>query len=159
MEMTRLREAWDGRSPRERSVILGLATFAVAALVISLGWLPLQRERARLRTALPELRASVAALEGQAHEVQRLRALPASATASSTPLASLATNAGGLPGASITVLDPRRVRVTGGDVGFAALLEWLRGAQATHGMRVDTAHLEALPARGRVRVELVLVKD
>ena len=158
--MTLVRDAWGRRSARERSVLLGIAAFVVAAMVMSLAWLPLERERTRLRDSLPAQRASLAALEDQAREVLRLKAMPPVANrVAATPLASLATNGGGLPGASIVVLDARRVRLSGTDVGFAALLEWLRGAGATHGMRVDTAHLEALPTRGRVRVDLVLAKD
>ena len=62
-------------------------------------------------------------------------------------------------GAQFSVLDDRRVRVTGADVSFAALLEWLRNAQATHGVRVESARLEALPASGRVRAELLLARS
>ena len=57
------------------------------------------------------------------------------------------------------MLDARRVRVTGADVSFAALLEWLRNAQATHGMRVESARVDALPAAGRVRAELLLSRS
>jgi type II secretory pathway component PulM len=159
MAVTALRDAWSQRSAGERRVLGALALGVVAIMVLALVWLPLERERTRLREALPAQRASIATLEAQGHEALRLRAMPVASIATGTPLASLATNAGGLPGASITVLDSRRVRVSGADVGFASLLDWLRGAQITHGMRVDTAHLEALPVRGRVRVELLLAKD
>ena len=151
--------AWTGRSPRERR-FLTLGAFAVGAvLVVALVWLPLERARTRLAADLPRLRAEVAALQRDAEEVKRLRALPASNPASASPLASLATNGGGLAGAQLTVLDERRVRLAGPDVSFAGLLEWLRNAQATHGVRVESARLEALPAPGRVRAELVLARS
>ena len=130
-----------------------------ALLVVALVWLPLERARTRLAADLPRLRAEVAALQRDADEVKRLRALPVSNPSSASPLASLATNGGGLAGAQLAVLDERRVRVTGADVSFAGLLEWLRNAQATHGVRVESARLDALPAPGRVRAELVLSRS
>jgi type II secretory pathway component PulM len=63
-----------------------------------------------------------------------------------------------VPGAQIVVLDERRVRLTGADVAFAALLDWLGSARATHGMRVETARLEPL-SPGRVRAELTLTRS
>lgn len=153
-----LREAWERRAPGERRLYAGIAAAAALVLVFAFAWLPLERERARLERDLPALRGSIARLEREAQEVKRLRATPAATPRAATPLASLATNAGGLPGARVNVLDERRVRVSGDDVGFAALLDWLRAAQASHGMRVETAHIEALPAAGRVRVDLLLAK-
>jgi len=50
------------------------------------------------------------------------------------------------------------VRVSGADVAYGALLEWLGAAQASHGLRVESAKLDALPAAGRVRAELVLTR-
>ena len=154
-----LAAAWSQRRPGERRAI-AIGAFVVAAiLVVTFVWLPLERTRARLGGELPRLRATIAAMQRDADEVKRLRALPATAPTTNSPLASLATNGGGLAGAQFSVLDERRMRVTGADVSFAALLEWLRNAQATHGMRVESARLEALPATGRVRAELVLARS
>lgn len=149
---------WENRSARERRVIVSLAVLAALVILFTL-WLQAERTRERLAGQLPQLRASLAALERDAQEVKRLRAMPAPAPAAATPLASLATNAGGVPGAQVSVIDERRVRLTGTDLSFAALLEWLGNARATHGMRVESARLEALPAPGRVRAELVLARS
>lgn len=160
--MNAIERAWLQRSPRERLVIAALGAFVLLVVVAVFAWLPLERARHRTAAQLPALRASLAALERDALEVKRLRAMPAataSAVAAPQPLASLATNAGGLAGARITVLDERRVRVAGDDLAFGSLLEWLRNAQVTHRMRVSTAHLEALATAGRVKAELVLEKD
>lgn len=158
--MSALREAWLRRSPKERFALAALGAFVAFVLVAAFAWLPLERARQASLAQLPALRASLAALERDAREVQRLRALPkAEAGAAAQPLASLATNAGGLAGAQITVIDAKRVRLVANDVAFTGLLEWLRNAQATHRMRVALAHLEALPAPGRVKGELTLEKD
>jgi general secretion pathway protein M len=150
---------WNARSQRDRLFLKLAAGIAGVALVITFVAIPIERSRTRLARELPELRASIAALQRDADEAKRLRSLPAAAPSTSAPLVLLATNAGGLAGAQIAVLDAHRVRVTGGDIAFGALLEWLRNAQTTHGMRVESARLERLPAAGRVRAELVLARS
>ncbi|MGZ5033778.1 MAG: type II secretion system protein GspM [Usitatibacter sp.] len=157
--MNRAAGYWSQRSQRERRAIAIGAALVALALFVAFVVLPIERSRERLAQELPRLRASIASLQRDAEEVKRLRALPAAASGASSPLASLATNAGGLPGASINVIDDKRVRVTGNDVAFGALLEWLGNAQATHGVRVESARLEALPSPGRVRAELVLARS
>ena len=156
-----LAQAWNARPDNERRVLLVIGAVVAAALLIGLVWLPLERTRVRLSADLPKLRASIAALQRDADEVKRLRARAApatTATQASAPLASVTTFGGGLAGAQMSVIDDRRVRLTGEDVSFSALLEWLRNAQATFGMRVESARLEARPAAGRVRAELVLAR-
>lgn len=153
-----LASAWQSRSATERRSIAAVATVVAVILLVTLAWLPLERERARLAARMPAARASIEALQRDANEVRRLRALPAAAARSPSPLAELATNGGGLPGATMLVLDARRLRLTGADVGFSALLEWLGNARQTHGMAVESARLQALPAAGRVRAELVLAR-
>lgn len=129
---------------------------------LGIAGLEVERARTRLNAELPRLRASIAGLEHDAAEVKRLRAVPPLASqpqSAAAQLASLATNGGGLAGAQIAIVDDKRVKVSGADIGFAALLEWLQNAQATHAMRVESARLEALPAAGRVRAELLLTRS
>jgi len=157
--MNAIAHAWQGRNARERRVIGLVVAVAAIVLLVVFAWLPLERSRARLAEELPRLRASIAALERDAEEVKRLRATPPASPPAAAPLAALATNSGGLAGSQMQVLDERRVRLVGTDVSFAGLLEWLRNAQATHGMRVESAKVDALPAPGRVRAELVLTRS
>ena len=141
-----------------RRVVWIVAVIALAAALV-VAWVQAERSRARLAADLPRLRASIGALERDAQEVARLRAVPAAAPTTRSPLASLATDAGGVTGARITVLDERRVRFTGDDVAFGALLDWLRLAQVSHAMRVESARIDALPAPGRVKAELVVSRS
>jgi type II secretory pathway component PulM len=153
---------WYSRPARERSALTaGLVVLAIM-LVVTLVWLPLERTRLRLATDLPRLRASLAALERDAEQVKRLRALPATIPTNPSPLAPLiAANAWArqLPGVQLSVPDEKHVRLLGEDIGFGALLDWLATAQAAHGLRVETARIEALPAPGRVRAELMLARS
>jgi len=148
------------RGPVERILLMAIAAIAVLALIVAFIWLPLERSRARLVRELPQLRASLATLERQAGEAKRLRSMPAIAAGAFEPLASLVTAGGGnsLPGAQIVVLDGKAIAVTGADVAFGALLQWIASVQASQGLRVQAARIEALPAAGRVRAELRLAR-
>lgn len=158
--MNAARAWWAQRPARERQVLRAGAVLLAALLAFVL-WIDAERTRARLQAELPALRASIAALESDAAEVQRIRSAPAAPAQAGArgPLAALATQGGGLAGARFAVLDDRRMQVTGEDIAFGALLDFLRSAQASHGMRVESARLEALPRAGRVRAELTLARS
>jgi general secretion pathway protein M len=142
---------WTRRSPRERHVLAIGAVVVAVLLFVALAWIPVARTHARLERELPQVRASIAALERQADEVRRLRMLPAAASAAATPGAAPA-----LAGAQVSIPAPGRMQVVAGDVAFGALLDWLVAIEAAQGMHVESAHIEALPTVGRVRAELTL---
>ena len=155
-------EAWRARPERERSLLGAGALVVGVMLYVALVWLPLERMRSRLEADLPTLRASIAALERDAVEVKRLRAQPSTVPQNRMPLASLmGANAWArqLPGMQVSVPDERHVKMSGDDIAFTALLDWLTTAQAAHGLRVETARIEARPEAGRVRAELTLVRS
>ena len=154
-------EAWRARPERERSFLAAGALVIGVMLYVALVWLPLERMRVRLAADLPELRASIVALERDAAEVKRLRAMPSSIPATPAPLAPLMranTWARELPGVQLTVPDERHVKISGSDIAFTSLLDWLTTAQSAHGLRVESARIDALPAPGRVRAELTLAR-
>jgi type II secretory pathway component PulM len=155
-------EAWRARPERERSFLAAGAAVIGVMLYVALVWLPLERMRARLEADLPALRASIAALERDAAEVKRLRATPSTIPQNRMPLAPLMTAnawARQLPGVQVTVPDERHVKLTGDDIPFTALLDWLNTARAAHGLRVEAARIEARPEPGRVRASLTLVRS
>jgi general secretion pathway protein M len=150
---------WNARGARERTILAAGAGLAAFLLVVALVWLPLARERTRLAAELPAMRASLAEMRAQAEQVKQLRAIPERAPSAAAPLAALiasGTLAQGLPGARMSVLDARRLKLAAEDVAWARLLEWLSGAQGVHGLVAETASVEALAAPGRVRAEIVL---
>lgn len=151
---------WTRRSPGERTVMAAVVAVVVLALGYAFAWLPMERHRERLAAELPALRASVAGMRAQAADVKRLKAMPARSAASPVPLASLlsaGTLAQGLPGAKLSAVDGKRVRLTVEDVPWARLVEWIAGAQSLHGLAAESATVEALAVPGRVRADLVLV--
>ncbi len=146
-------------SSRERAVLGVGAAVSAALLVAAFAGIPLERKRAQLERELPGMRAAVVALQRDADEVRRLRAMPAVSAASREPLAALAaTSLSAPPGARLTPVDNRHLRLSGEDVGFARLLEWIASAQAAQGLHVESARIEALAAPGRVRAELTLAR-
>jgi len=148
---------WTARSPRERAILAAVAAIAAIVLFFALAWLPLERSRTRIAASLPGLRASVAEMRVQADEARALRAMPAAASA--TPLATLVSSgalAQGLPGARVSALDARRVQLSVDDASWTRLVEWIAATNAAHGLAVDEATVEALPATGRVRASFVL---
>ena len=154
-------EAWRARPERERSFLGAGALVVGVMLYVALVWLPLERARVRLAADLPTLRASIAALERDAVEVKRLRAIPSAIPRNQMPLASLMSMnawAKQLPGVQVSVPDERHVKLVGDDMAFPALLDWLATAQAAHGLRVESAKIESLREAGRVRAELSLVR-
>lgn len=149
----RLRE---GRSQREVRAAVAVSIVVALMLIYALAWLPLQRTRARLDAELPALRASLATMQREADEAKRLSALPAAAN-QQAPVGSLVS--GPPAGAQVTVVDPKRVRLVASDAAFTTLLEWMIAAQASHGLRVESARLDALPAAGRVKGDIVMSRS
>ena len=151
---------WAARPARERAILAGGGAALVAVLLFALAWLPMERTRTRLAAELPALRASLAEMRAQAEEVKALRALPArKAGAASQPLSTLVASgslAQELPGARLSVLGAKRLRLAVDDASWTRLVEWIAGAGAAHGLSVEEATVDALPATGRVRADLVL---
>lgn len=139
-----------------RTLIIG-GTLAAVLLLVALVWLPLERARTRMAAEIPQLAASLAAMERQAGEVARVRSMPALANATTAAAGDLPGAIGrSLPAAQVTMVDAKRIRVAAADVAYGTLLETIAASQSSLGLRVDTARIEALPAAGRVRAELVL---
>lgn len=156
-----LADLWYARPERERSALTAGLVVVAIMLVIALVWLPLERTRSRLNAELPRLRASVEQLQLDAAEARRLKAMAPTIPANPMPLAPLLrsnTWARELPGLQLSVPDEKHVKLVAIDVGFTALLDWLVTVQAAHGLRVESARIDALPAQGHVRAELVLAR-
>ena len=157
-----LADFWLARPERERSALTaGLVVLAIM-LLVAMVWLPLERTRTRLSTELPQLRASLDQLQLDAAEAKRLQAMAPTFPTNPAPLATVIRSdmwARELPGAQVSVPDEKHIKLTAGDVSFTSLLDWLVTAQAAHGLRVESARIDALPAQGHVRAELVLARS
>lgn len=152
---------WRTRVPRERFVLAGGSALLVLALGFAYAWLPMQRDVALLRQALPQQRAQARQLQQDAQEVARLKAQPAVIRGTGSLAHAVEQNAlaTGLREhiESITPQDTGHVRVLLPQVAFDAWIVWVGELQASHGVRVESAHIEATAAAGMVRVDAVLV--
>ena len=151
---------WRSRAPRERVVLAGGSALLALALGFAYGWLPMQRDTAQLRKALPQLRAQARQLQQDADEAKRLKGRPARAREGGSLAAVIEqrATAGGLREQieSITPQDAGRVRVALPEVAFDAWIGWLGELQASHGVRVESARIDAGEEPGMVKVEAVL---
>lgn len=152
---------WRTRVPRERLVLAGGSALLVLALGFAYAWLPMQRDVKQLRQVLPQLRAQARQLQQDAQEVARLKAQPAviretGSLAHAIEQRALAT---GLRERieSITPQDAGHVRVLLPQVTFDAWIVWIGELQASHGVRVESARIEATDVPGMVSVDAVLV--
>lgn len=151
---------WRTRAPRERFVLAGGSALLVLALGFAYAWLPMQRDVAQLRQALPQLRAQAGQLQQDAQEVARLKAQPTVIRGTGSLAHAVEQNAvaSGLGERieSITPQDAGHVRVLLPQVAFDAWIVWVGELQASHGVRVESARIEATAAAGMVRVDAVL---
>lgn len=151
---------WRSRAPRERLVLAGGSALLALALGFAYGWLPMQREAAQLRQALPQLRIQARQLQQDAQEVGRLKARPALAREGGS-LASVIEQRATAAGLrerieAITPQDAGRVRLVLPAVAFDDWIAWLGELQAGHGVRVESARIDATGEAGMVRIEAVL---
>lgn len=150
---------WHARTPRERLVLVA-AALLILVLAILYAWLPLQRDVAQLRQALPQLRAQAGQLRLQVQEVARLKALPAANREAGDLAAAVEQRALalGLRGQieSITPQHAGGIRVVLPQVSFDAWIDWVGDLQAHHGVRVESAQIEASDVAGAVRIDAVL---
>lgn len=153
---------WNARTPRERLILGGGALLLLVLLGYAWLWLPVQRESAQLRAALPALRAQAQQVAADRQAVAALRARPAAAVGGdlAARVDALAV-AGGLRARieAIVPLDAQRVRVRLPEVAFDDWITWLDTAQKA-GVRVEYARVEASGGAsggaGAVRAEAVL---
>ena len=149
---------WQQRSPAERRTLSIGGGVLLLALLYALLWYPLSQERQRLKTSLPQLRATAALMQVQAQEVARLRQLPAQTSTADLRSAIDKATAGNPLGAPLELmpLDAGRMRVSTSAVSFDAWVAWVKALQAEHGVRVESASVSALTAPGLVKVQAVL---
>ncbi|MDQ1315384.1 MAG: ral secretion pathway protein [Pseudomonadota bacterium] len=155
-----LNQFWSARAPRERLVLGGGSVLLVLALGFAYGWLPMQREVSQLRQTLPQLREQARQLQQDAQEVGRLKAQPAAVREAGSLV--LAVEQGAVASglreriASITPQGVGQVRVVLPRVGFDEWLGWLGELQTRHGVRVESARIEAAGDPGWVSVDVLL---
>ena len=148
---------WAERSGRERTVLLGALSVALAAALYAFLWEPGLAARKSLSETLPRLRAQLEDMRLQREEIMALRralgAGPRSgdlgdllrASAAQSPIAASLERTDALPNGGVLVL--------AAPVSFAAWLAWVENLQRELGVRLEACRVSALEQPGLVRVE------
>lgn len=150
---------WRQRSIRERWILGGGASLLAVMLLYAYLFLPMQRQRERLATAMPQLRAELIQLRQDAAEVKRLQSQLS--TRRSTGLKEVIeadVNSAKLGDTStqIILLDTTRARVILNNASFASLVAWLNTLQTQEGVRVENIQITAQNTPGSVSADLTL---
>lgn len=158
--MNRALEYWRARSRREQQ-ILGLGGLLIVAVLLVLYVIaPLNKERTRVRAALPGLRLEAAAFDAAALEVNRLKPLVGASAQIGDMQSTLRDSAVAMQidaGAlAIAQGAPGRARVTLERVPFDRFARWIDALQRNHKLRLNSALIRALPETGMVAVEAEL---
>jgi len=147
--------------PRLQLIYIGGVAVVLLILYLSL-WLPLQRDLARLRIAVPQAKVELAQMQLQAKELNQLRASGRLPGSGGNLLATLEQSAvtSGLR-QRILRMEPdgtHSARLTLEGVNFNAMIGWLANLQSQGGIRVERASIEPLAAPGTVNAKITLRK-
>jgi len=155
--LTRARQFWAERQPRERQVLAAGAAFLALLLCYLLLIDPALTGIARLQRLLPQTRAQAGELEALVGEAKRLRAQPPVAApgagdARAALYASL--DAAGLVAARNAPLSNGDLRLSFANVPYARWATWLVGAERTLGVHAVAVSVKATATPGNTDIEL-----
>lgn len=156
-----LRARWQVLAPRER-VMVSVALACLALFIVYMGIVaPMNRNLARLRTAVPEDQAKLATMRAQTAQIAMLKARGASMSARSGSILATVEQTATQRGlrAAITRMEPEgasAVHLQLDAAPFNTLIAWLAELQQTHGVRAQSANFDADAAPGMVRARLYL---
>lgn len=159
--MKRVFEYWRARSLSEQRMLAGGSIFLLALLLGLYVIAPMNKERARVRAALPQLRLEAAALNAAAIEATRLKPLAGSLAPVQDMRKALRESATAMQiDVSALVIEqdtPGRARITFNRVSFDRFAAWIDALQRNHKLRLGAASIRALPETGMVAVEAELL--
>lgn len=153
-----LQAFWETRTERDRIALRAAVILIVLAIAYAYVWVPVSRERDRLLTRLPEIRAEAQAMELDMRELERLKGI-AQQTVGLRAAIQRAAEAGGLPASAteISQRDPASARVAIASARTEQALTWVARLQSVPGVQIESLRVIALGDGDRVKVEAVLV--
>jgi general secretion pathway protein M len=159
----RLRDTWNNLAARERRMIAAGGVLLAIVFLYVLLWLPLQKDLARLRVAVPRDQTQLERMRALAEAVGPLRGKRGTRSAGATPLS--------IVDAMLTAKNLRSyvthleadgsssVRMSLDGVPFNTLVNLLTELQETRQLVVDSATLDAQVKPGLVNANLRLRSD
>lgn len=158
--MEKILHFWRRLSAREQVIVGGGVGLLVMVALAFYVWLPLEKERVRLRASLPGLRDEAQQMRANMTEVPKLK----SAVKPVLPgdgLRGMVEQAASSHGLQVTQANPEgnnKLSVTLTAVVFDGWVKWLAALQAQHGVRLESCRVDVLPQPGMVKVQAVLAR-
>lgn len=145
-------EFWDGRTQREKTLLMWGGLVAAIAIVYLVLWAPAYEGRARLRDSLPVMQRQLAQMTAQANEARSLSGtvegvMPTGGALKDALAKSLADN--GMQPAQVQVIGAA-VQIQLKNASFPAWTEWLDEARKQFKVQVSEAHVTGLKQDGQV---------
>lgn len=145
-------ELWDGRTQREKTLLMWGGLVAGLAIVYLLLWAPAYDGRARLRESLPAMQRQLAQMTAQANEARSLAGSAQGVTPTGGALKdalskSLADN--GMQAAQVQVIGAA-VQIQMKNASFPLWTMWLDDVRKQFKVQVAEAHIQALKPDGQV---------
>lgn len=155
---TAISEFWSAREPREKRLLTIAGVVIGIALVYSIGFEPAFEGRAKLREALPELRAQLAQMQAEAREARDLSTAAAGVPPSGDALHQALVDslgAHGLQNVQVTALgDSMQIRAK--NVSFGDWIGWVDDVRKQNKVQVSEANVTALDKPGQVDLDATL---
>jgi general secretion pathway protein M len=145
-------EFWDGRTQREKTLLMWGSVVAGIALVYLVLWAPAFEGRARLRDNLPGMQRQLSQMTAQANEARTLAGSAGAVTPTGAALRdalakSLVDN--GMAGAQLQVIGAA-VQIQLKNASFPLWTMWLDDARKQFKVQVSETHVQALQPDGQV---------
>lgn len=156
--MSELRERWNALPPRTRQLVL-VGTIVIAfVLLVTAVWMPLQKDLARLRAAVPHETGQLNWMRAQAPlaKTTRARVVTSSGSLTSTIEQSAATHGVRSYITKIEQEGNAGARVTIEAIPFNTLVLWMTDVQAAQGAVIEDAAIDAHATAGVVNARLRL---
>jgi type II secretory pathway component PulM len=154
-----IRNFWQERSERERWIAAGAGALTLALILFFFVWQPINQERLRLHKRVPELQATLQRMQAQAHEVKSLQSRPKPVSLElALEESSKEIGLSNLKGAFRSD-GPDRVRININTIEFNKWMAWMGKLQNERAIRIESAHVEALPEPGMVKINSLLTSS
>ncbi len=151
-----LQLAWLARTEKERHYLTVALVVMVVAVMYSLFVGPALEGRAKLRTALPELRQQAAQMQALALEAGELtRQSPPPVTPMTRESLAASLTARGITPVSLSITS-EYAKLQVSNVSFANLYAWLDAQRRENRIGVEESTITALPAAGQIDATFTL---
>jgi general secretion pathway protein M len=143
---------WGNRTPRERRLLIALASTATLVLLIMAIYKPLADTRSRAMADIHTYEVLAAQLRIAGPELARLRAIDRSASP-----ATVASSASSF-GLTLSRIEPQEgfIRVSLQDADFTKVVQWLVQLESTSTLRVSQVRMDRRPTPGFINAQITL---